>query len=256
MRRRDQHGSSSVIFLLSWSMILLTVAFAADFGRIFFLREQLRTAKDAAALAGALQLDYKVRLVFAREKKVSEFVCTPEQVQEILDEEGSPDVCWVEKWVQAPDLVFEGWEDEAWPEVGSSWPQLCNGLDYRCTPAYKGPPMCWIEPEDSWDAAAAIARSAFERNQVWGDQATVRGLHVAGFKANFVNGDPSKPRTYEVTVDGQLEMKMYLLAALGKKTLFVRTDPPRPAKAELVRRGDYLTMVLAGNSLTSPCDSK
>ena len=69
-----------------------------------------------------------------------------------------------------------------------------------------------------------------------------------------MNGDPTKPRRYEVLVEGHLEMEMHLMAALGTKSLVVRTDPPRPARAELVRRGEKLTTVLGGSELTSPCD--
>jgi hypothetical protein len=252
MRWRDQRGSSSLIFVLAWSIILLSVAFAADFGRVFFLREQLRTAEDAAALAGALQLDFKVRMVFAREERKSRFICD-------LKGEAPPaamEDCWVYWWEAAPDLVFEGWENEAWSELRETWSLVCTGVQYRCNPAYKEPPRCWVEPIESQEQVVARAKSVFGLNAVWGSQATLRKVGVSTARSKFVDGDPKKPRRYEVAVDAELEMKTYLLAAFGVETIPVKTleHPPRAATAERVRRSDPLTQTLGDSAVTSPCD--
>lgn len=254
MRWRDQRGSTTAAFVLAWSVIMLSVAFAADFGRIFVIREQLRTAEDAAALAGALQLDYKVRFVFAREREVSTWVCEEDALP---DTEAAPPTledCWLRWWAPMADVSVEGWEFKVWPDqLRATWQGLCTG-EFRCTPAEE-PPTCWIEPIESPAVVEGVARSVFKLNETWGKQATVRSVKVGTAKSHFVG--PARPRTYVVLVEGELEMKTYLLAALGLDKVPVRTleSKPRPARAELVRRSKPLEMTLGDHQLTSPCDA-
>jgi Flp pilus assembly protein TadG len=49
--RRNQHGSITILFALSFPVMLLAIGVAVDFGRAAAIRTQLNTAADAAALA-------------------------------------------------------------------------------------------------------------------------------------------------------------------------------------------------------------
>lgn len=247
MTWRDQRGSTSIVFVLAWSVILLSVAFAADFARIFVFREQLRTAEDAAALAGALQLDYKVRLVFSREKQFEQVICEDEVPEEDTTS------CTIEWWEPAADVTVEDWEFAvATEKLWSIWSEQCMG-EFRCAPE-KEVFRCWIEPFEGLAALENTARSLFQLNQTWGEQATVRSLDVKVMRSDAVAA--GRYRTYQVLVDGELEMKTYLLAVFGIDKLPVKTLElkPKPAKAELVRRSDPLMLKVPEREFRSPCD--
>lgn len=55
MLHKDQQGSSMVMFMISITMLLLMTGLAVEISRVLVEREHLKTATEAASLAGALQ---------------------------------------------------------------------------------------------------------------------------------------------------------------------------------------------------------
>ncbi len=277
MRWQDQRGSATTVFVLAWSVILITVAFAADFGRIFFIREQLRTALDAASLGGALQLDYKVEMAFTqwRYHEWRNPVCEEPPPYDPSDPPPDPDAplpppwepkpakplpkqsvsntCWHLWWAAAPQrVVFTGWEDDVWKGFEARWNQQCEGSDRWCDLTEELNRACWIEPAASDDHVEQVAGQAFGRNQVWGNQATLKQMLVTVERGQFAGGNPSRPRQVIVRANGELHMKTYLLAMLGAQ--YRQLPVEAEVQAELARRGVDRMVSIDGKTLTSPCD--
>lgn len=258
-----------MILILAWAVIMLCVAFGADLGRLFVIREQLRTAQDAAALAGALELEYWIQMEFRREKLHETWLCdedgylpgekpeTPSDGDMGAEPPGEgvqpfdPEKCELEEWKPTSPLVVQGPEGERWPQLPADWQAACSG-DFRCFPKSLTNARCWLQPRTDESGLKETARSIFERNEVWGDQATREALSIE------VEGlDQFRPRHVAVRVEGRLEMQTYLLATIGLDELLVVT--PRAATAVPVRRGNAWTAEVSSpggqlETLKSPCD--
>lgn len=270
MRWRDERGSSTVILVLSWSVILLCVALGADLGRLYIIREQLRTAEDAASLAGALQLEYAVQMEFRREQLHEDWQCDsegwlPDEKPAGPPADGEPPPippieelspseleakCAVQEWKPTSPFRVEGTEEERWPTLSTIWQSECGG-EFRCDPdatVYQ----CWLQPKVSEEDVAAKARSIFEANEVWGDQATRTNLDIVvkGLKGEH-------PKRVFVEVDSRLQMRTYLLPLIGLERLEVSL--PKPSKGVPVRRGKFWTTQVTDFErelveIVSPCD--
>jgi len=239
----QERGSTSVLFLSIWSVALITLAFAVDVGRVYVVREQLRTAEEAAALAGVLQAQYMVEARFHREENRPRLEC------EESDEEGEPPDCHLkDNWVRIAPAVIRGPEAQVWPEAQRAWADQCGGYDIRCKPRYSSSD-CWIEPRQSMAAVRSAALDAFALNDRWGDQARLAGPVAVDLEG--VN--TSKPRHLKVGVKATLEMETLLLNVLGVDALTVATQGG-PTTAELVRRDETgLKVWIDGALVPSPC---
>lgn len=57
-RLKDESGQATIMILLSMTALLGFVGFAADVGTLFYAKRNLQIAADAAAIAGAAELNY------------------------------------------------------------------------------------------------------------------------------------------------------------------------------------------------------
>jgi len=240
--RSAERGSTAALFIFLWSVSLIALGIALDVGRVFVLREQLRTAEEAAALAGVLQARYMVEARFAREENRPFPVCTEPEPGQL------PDCHLVDNWVAVDPAVVSGPEAEVWPDAHRLWAAQCNRYNVRCSRQYSAA-ECWIEPRADWAALRAAAVSAFEANARWGGQARTAGP----VSVNVETGGGSKPRQLRVGVTAVLEMDTLLLPILGVDVLSV-TTPGDPTTAELVRREwAGQTVWIGGVRVPSPC---
>lgn len=233
MSWRSQRGSSSAVFVLLWGLIVICLAMATDLGRIYVVREQLRTAQDAAALAGALQVRYMVEFRFTRKVRVV-IPCDLTKLPE-----GSPCVDTV-RWVSTKDLVLSGPESEIYVNLAKLKAPSCSG-DYRCS-AQPIVARCWVEPKNGWPAVADVARKTFQQNAQWGAGTGVKSLAVDVRQTTV-------PKDFAVHVTGKLEMGTPMLAVLGMKSLAVQL-PVQEGRAVSVRRGKISS---PGSGVSSPC---
>lgn len=233
MNWRSQRGSSSAVFVLLWAVIVICLAMATDLGRIYVVREQLRTAQDAAALAGALQVRYMVEFRFTREVRV----VTPCDLTKLKEGEVCHDVV---EWFSASDLVLSGPESEIYVNLAKLKAPHCRG-DYRCS-AQPAVARCWIEPKNGWPAVEALARSTFQQNAQWGAGTAVKSLAVDVRQTTV-------PKDFAVHVIGKLETGTPMLAVLGVKSLAVQL-PVQEGRAVSVRRGKISS---PGSGVSSPC---
>lgn len=146
----SQRGSVGSFFLVAcWTIALFCLAIASDIGRMLIYREQMRNAADAAALAGAMQVNRIVRVTLEREVHIH---------QTCADEKGNEYDC--SYWADVDPYVGKGFEWQWW----DSWPQkrseLCGG-DFRCLSEKW---ECRIEPKTSWNAVKDAADLAFQKN--------------------------------------------------------------------------------------------
>jgi hypothetical protein len=72
MRAKDERGFALLFTVLTVSILLLFAGLATDFARLWVTREDLRTAVDAAALAGSLEARRMVKITVGQ----GEWVCT------------------------------------------------------------------------------------------------------------------------------------------------------------------------------------
>ncbi|MBP2019175.1 hypothetical protein J2Z79_002592 [Symbiobacterium terraclitae] len=240
--RTAERGSTSALFIFIWSVALIAVGIALDVGRVFVLREQLRTAEEAAALAGVLQARYVVEARFRREENRPIPVCAE------LEPTEPPECHLVDHWVAIEPVIIRGPEAEVWPEAHRLWAAQCNRYNVRCSRQYFAA-ECWIEPRSDWAAVRSAALSAFQANARWGGQARTAGPVAVEVET----GGGSKPRQLRVSVTAVLEMETLLLPILGVDSLMV-TTPGEPTAAELVRREWTGQKVwIGGVQVPSPC---
>jgi len=243
----QQRGSTSALFVFIWSVALLAIGFALDIGRVFVLREQLRTAEEAAALAGVQQTRYVVEAWFRREENQPVMKC--EQVPPALPGEEPELKCTlVDNWVEIAPAVIRGPEAEVWPDAHRIWADQCSGHNVRCARHYHAA-ECWIEPRSGWAAVQAVAAEAFQMNVRWGGQARTVGPVTVEIETD----GKLRPRQLRVGVAAVLEVDALLLPLVGVDTLTVATPGPRTT-AELVRR-EWLGQEawIGGVRVTSPC---
>lgn len=245
--RTEQRGSTGALFVFIWAVAVLAIGFALDVGRVFVLREQLRTAEEAAALAGVRQTRYVVEAWFRREENRPVTVCetVPPPVPG-----GEPAVeCWlVDNWVEISPAVIQGPEAEVWPDAHRIWAEQCVGYNVRCARQYHAA-ECWIEPRAGWGEVRAAAVEAFQMNARWGGLART----VGPVAVEVATDTPLRPRQLRVAVTAVLEMDALLLPLVGVDTLTVVT-PGGATAAELVRRewaGQYTW--IGGVRVASPC---
>ncbi|MEW8978478.1 MAG: Tad domain-containing protein [Symbiobacterium sp.] len=238
---RDARGSTSALFIFVWSVALVALGIALDVGRVFVLREQLRTAEEAAALAGVLQARFMVEARFPREENRPVPVCVP-------GPDGLPECRLVDNWVPIEPAVISGPEAEVWPDAHRLWADQCVRPGVRCDRRYKSG-TCWIAPRSDWAAVRAAARDAFEANARWNGQARLAGPVTVEIETDA----SSRPRQLRVGVTAALEMDTLLLPILGVDALTVKT-PGEPTTAELVRR-EWPGQVawIGGVQVPSPC---
>ena len=222
--RKSERGSTSALFIFIWSVALVAVGIALDVGRVFVLREQLRTAEEAAALAGVLQARYMVEARFRREENRPVPVCEEPEPGEL------PNCHLVDNWVAIDPAIIRGPEAEVWPDAHRLWTAQCSRYNVRCSRQYAAA-ECWIEPRTDWAALRATALNTFQSNARWGSQARTLGP----VDVEVETGGGSKPRQLRVAVSATLEMETLLLPILGVHSLKVST-PGEPTAAELVRR--------------------
>lgn len=240
--RMSERGSTSALFIFFWSVALIALGIALDVGRVFVLREQLRTAEEAAALAGVLQARYVVEARFRREENRPILVCSEPQPDEL------PDCHLVDNWVAIEPATIRGPEAEVWPDAHRLWAAQCNRYNVRCSRQYLAA-ECWIEPRTDWAALRAAALSTFQANARWGGQARTAGP----VSVEVETSGGSKPRQLRVGVTAVLEMETLLLPILGVDALSVAT-PGEPTTAELVRREwAGQTVWIGGVQVPSPC---
>ncbi|MFO7273503.1 MAG: Tad domain-containing protein [Bacillota bacterium] len=247
-RRRDgERGSTSALFAFIWAVALLAIGFALDVGRVFVLREQLRTAEEAAALAGVQQARYVVEAQFRREENRPYPVCEP-AAPAAPGEEPTEECRMVDNWVEVSPAVIRGPESEVWPDAHRLWAEQCIGPNVRCDRQYHAA-ECWIEPRSGWAAVHAAAAQAFQANERWGGLARTAGPVVVEVDTD----SQVKPRQLRVSVTAVLEMDTLLLPLVGVDALSVAT-PGAATAAELVRRewsGEYTW--IGGVRVASPC---
>ncbi|MEW6541927.1 MAG: Tad domain-containing protein [Bacillota bacterium] len=70
--KNDERGFALLFTVLTISILLLFAGLATDFARLWVAREDLRTAVDAAALAGSLEAQRMVKITVGQ----GEWVCT------------------------------------------------------------------------------------------------------------------------------------------------------------------------------------
>lgn len=239
----EERGSTSALLLSVWSVALIAIALAIDLGRLFVIREQLRTAEEAAALAGVLQAQYMVEARFPRRQNQPYQVCEP------IGPEGIEVKCHlVDNWVPIAPAVIAGPESEVWPEAHKVWAQQCYGYDIRCDRQYEAS-ACWIAPRKSWAEVRSAALEAFALNERWGDQASLAGAVDVAVET----GNKVRPRQLKVGVTATLEMKTLLFHILGVDSIPVSTQGS-PTAADLVRRSETgLTVWIDGALVKSPC---
>ncbi len=63
----DENGQTLVFVALSMTLLLGFLGFATDVGTLFYAKRQIQTAADAAAIAGAAELNYGNMLTAARD---------------------------------------------------------------------------------------------------------------------------------------------------------------------------------------------
>lgn len=235
------------LFLAAWTAALLFLAFAVDFGRLFLIREQLRAAEDAAALAGALQMEYRIRLEWRRVRVWWETVC-----------EGAPgaevDCRPVERRSPMSPLVISGSEASVWPDLRRRLADACASPAVECQDLISQ--KCWLAPRGSMAQVRSRAREAFDQNQWWGKQARLDGP----VEITLPNEGALEPDSFPVEVRARLRMKTLLLAVIGIPELTVEKAGP-PTRASPVRRaGGPRTpavgpLVEAEIPSQSPCDA-
>jgi hypothetical protein len=200
--RQGQRGSAMVATVLAWTMFLVSLALAIDIGRVYLFREQLRTAADAGALAGAMQVQRMVRVVM------------PRQVWEDVycdDPLGGPRYACDEELVGASAVDVSGLEDPVWTK--KTFRDVNCGGDYVCADEAQWRVTCWLEPKGGdWDAPRKAARDMFLRNAAWGDEAVLTGFEVR-------YDQDRRARDFEVKVGAELTMPTQLIAALGVKKI-------------------------------------
>jgi hypothetical protein len=245
--RTEQRGSTAALFVFIWAVAVLAIGFALDVGRVFVLREQLRTAEEAAALAGVGQARYAVEAWFRREENQPVTVC---ETVPPTEPGGAPAVeCRVvDNWVETSPAVIQGPEAEVWPDAHRLWAEQCIGSHIRCARQYYAA-GCWIEPRSDWAQVRAAAAEAFQMNAQWGGLARTAGPVAV----EVVTDSPFRPRHLRVAVSAVLEMDALLLPLVGVDRLTVAT-PGEATAAELVRRewaGQYTW--IGGVRVASPC---
>ncbi len=242
-----ERGSTSALFIFIWSVALLAIGFALDIGRVFVFREQLRTAEEAAALAGVQQARYMVEARFRREENRPYLRC--EEIPGALPgEEPTLECDLVDNWVEVAPAVILGPEAEVWPDAHRLWADQCIGYNVRCARQYHAA-ECWIEPRSGWATVRAAAQEAFQMNARWGGQARTAGPVAVEIETD----GSSKPRQLRVSVTAVLEMDTLLLPLVGVDALTVATPGDRTT-AELVRREwSGQSVWIGGVRVNSPC---
>lgn len=245
--RTGERGSTSALFVFIWAVALLAIGFALDIGRVFVLREQLRTAEEAAALAGVQQARYVVEARFSREENRPVLECAPAPPAAPGEAPGQ-DCRLADNWVEIEPAVIRGPEAQVWPDAHRLWAEQCARYNVRCARQYHAA-ACWIEPRSDWAALRTAALEAFQLNAGWGSQARTVGPVTVEIETD----GKSRPRQLRVGVSAVLEVDTLLLPLVGVDALTVVTPGPRTT-AELVRR-EWPGQVtwIGGTRVLSPC---
>lgn len=155
MMRNEQGSALSVFVVGCWTVCLLGLVVAADWGRFFIYREQLQAAADAAALSGTLHTKKMVSVRIERERHRS-FTdsCWNSRLQRWIS-------CMNWTWEPASDGYLEGTEYTVWRHQPGSYEHLCR-YPYRCTspPAWN----CWLEPVGGAYGPLQVAEATLVQN--------------------------------------------------------------------------------------------
>lgn len=218
---RRQRGSTLVVTVVSWSMFIICLGIAVDLGRLFVFREQLRTAADAAALAGAMQVTRMVRVYMPRDVWEQKTCPDPAGVLPEVDCSG---------FVPASPVDVDGPEVPLWSQhtyqSQCNWPYVC---DYSVRVV-----SCWLEPKgNDWSRPGTVAQQVFDRNAVWGSEARKRAPVSVRYTTD------STYRDFTVDVEASLVFDTLLMGGFGIPTVEVFLPPDqRPAHAiQLPSRG-------------------
>ena len=219
---RRQRGSTLVVTVICWSLFIVCLGLAVDLGRFFVYREQLRTATDAAALAGAMEVTRMVRVSVPRQ--------VWDETKTCLDEQGQSYDC--PGLVSASPFVEEGpevplWSQQLYQAHCNTWPYVCDTGAQTVT--------CWLEPKgNDWSRPRAVARQVFDQNAIWGNGARKRGGDIS-----VAYSESTKYRDFTVDVDAGLLFDTSLMGIVGIPTLEVYLPKEqRPAHAiQLPSRG-------------------
>lgn len=143
----NQRGSSSAMLLVSWLALTGFLGFCFDMALVHVYGEQLRTALEAAATAGAMQSRYylTIRLTRERYRSVLEEDCYPVYGPDgnpVLDGNGRQvEACdhWYEWRINSgPDEHVSDWEEKvwwshAWAPHGQMPQQLYEAFPGQCS---------------------------------------------------------------------------------------------------------------------------
>lgn len=211
---RSERGSSTALLLVTFMVMIGFLGYAVDLALAEVYREQLRTAAEAAATAGALDADLYMTVQLSRSHSVvdSAEACEPGRVVTV-----PPTPCprvnyWKDNGTDTVDL--SGWEKDVWTPhtwrkqpLSQVFPAYCNGAtpDARwlaegstwvsCT--QKEIKACQIRPSPTarWDRAA---QATFDRNSTrWA------GRMTAGITDLRLENPGTSFRVY-VTVEGSM----------------------------------------------------
>lgn len=210
MTGRGERGSVSSLFLVSsWTLILFGLVVGADFGRVYFYREQMQTAADAAALAGAQQIKRMVKVKVQREVWDANYEYDCE-----YDGNWVKTNCNYGKYVSTTDGEKQGAYPLSWRN------DLCSG-NFKCTgePTY----TCWLEPKEGrWERADEAAAYSFWKNA----QGTQWAPYVKVVRV--VKAPPSAAQNnwgwFWVQVQTSAEAPTLLWGLLGKNTVTVSRE--------------------------------
>jgi|GEM_PF-5751936 len=191
---RDERGSASSFFLVAcWTLILAGLIVAADLGRVFLYREQISTAVDAAALAGAQHVVRMVKVTVERRKK--------DLIKCAELPEGD----------ECNEYIYETPAIPAAPYPLDYRRQWCVG-GWECTSVTWD---CWLEPKGGdWNQVAAVARAMFAENA----RGTAWEPYVR-LSEPLIGSPRSGTWEFHVTHTARVEVPTLLWGSLGKQSL-------------------------------------
>jgi hypothetical protein len=208
--KEQERGAVMVMAAVSLTILLLFAGLALDFGRAHLLRAQLQTAVDAAALAGALQVQPMAEIAVDRWKATESSCWDP------TSERNYPCLSWESTSpARATGRQFDLFHQGGWRSAIAaqcSWP-------YRCGNTYRIVREWLILPPST----QSVTEQAFYMNATWPPGplgAAVHDLHVA-----------TNPTTAEVTATATLSTPTSFLKLVGISQLqFTRTGTAIPVR--------------------------
>jgi hypothetical protein len=165
---KSEQGSSTVMLVGVWMVIMGMLAMTFDFAMYYVHRQQLQTAAEAAAAAGAMQVRYKMTLRIQRRERYLAQVCmvpVPNQPCHTFED------FWT--WSNISDYKPTGWEQDVWTPIswGKNRKELWEHFPLNCDPSSftssyvdcysKAVAQCWLAPYGDIDGAM---KQAYETN--------------------------------------------------------------------------------------------